>query len=271
MQCTVKPFLRWAGSKSKLVPKLSEYYFRCDAERYVEPFVGCGALFFSINPESALVSDKNTELVSAYQAVKLHPRAVFNRYNKFTVGADEYYKLRSKYSSIKNPIDRAATFIYLNRFCFNGIYRTNKNGEFNVPFAKTKTGKLPSLHALKAVSKRLENVDIRSGDFGSILGNRIRKNDFIYMDPPYAVKNRRIFKQYGSDEFGSDDLQRLSELLQRIDNRGAHFLVSYALCSEAIEVFDGWNIKRVATDRNVAGFAKHRKRAIEILATNIEL
>ena len=209
----MKPFLRWAGSKTQLVPKLSRYYDACDAKRYVEPFVGCGALFFSVKPEAALISDKNEDLVSTYLAIQSHPRAVFNRYSKFELGPEEYYMLRSKYSEIKNPIDKAATFIFLNRFCFNGIYRTNKEGHFNVPYSKSKTGKLPSLDALMAVSKVLKHVEIIGGDFESVLSRRIRKHDFIYLDPPYAVKNRRIFRQYGKDEFGLEDLSRLSQLL----------------------------------------------------------
>jgi len=160
--------------------------------------------------------------------------------------------------------------MYLNRYCFNGLYRTNKNGRFNVPYASSKTGQLPTLATLFKASKILTCADITSRDFEETL-QEVQPGDFVYMDPPYAVQNCRIFHQYGPDCFGINDLARLSLSLKQIDQCDATFLVSYAMCPEALKVFDGWYVHRVFTQRSVAGFSRHRREAIEILVSNRDL
>ncbi|MEI6757554.1 MAG: Dam family site-specific DNA-(adenine-N6)-methyltransferase [Chlorobium sp.] len=264
-----KSFLRWAGSKKKLIPELRSYWNE-GLSRYVEPFMGSATLFFAIQPTNATLSDINSELVDAFCAVRDHPRAVFNRLQLLPLGRDAYYQIRSEYTSKLPILDRAARFLYLNKYCFNGLYRTNKSGKFNVPYASSKTGQLPSLDSLYKASQIMSCADITSRDFEEALRD-VHAGDFVYMDPPYAVKNARIFRQYGPDCFGIDDLSRLASSLPQIDRSGAVFLVSYALCPEAIKVFDGWHIRQVSTQRSIAGFSKHRKEAIEILVSNREL
>lgn len=259
-------FLRWAGSKKRLIPKLSTYWDD-NFTRYVEPFAGSATLFFSLQPSRAILSDINSDLVDTLCAVRDHPRAIHNRLRRLPLGQEAYYIIRQEDSSQLPILDRAARFIYLNRFCFNGLYRTNLSGKFNVPYAASKTGRLPTLDELFASAKALSSAQIRARDFEVTLQD-VGAGDFVYMDPPYAVRNRRIFRQYGPDSFGTDDLERLASTLPHIDSCGATFLVSYAMCKEALNAFDGWHIRRAQTQRSIAGFSQHRRKAVEILVSN---
>ncbi len=262
------PFLRWAGSKRKLLPKLAPYWGE-DHKRYVEPFMGSAALFFFLEPDNALLSDVNGDLVNAFTAVRDHPIAVHNRLKKLPTGSDSYYKTRAVDPDELPPLDAAARFIYLNRFCFNGLYRTNTAGKFNVPYSPSKTGRIPSREKLIEVSQKLQGKRILQADYAKILGSHVRRSDFIYLDPPYAVENRRIFKQYGPHVFGSSDMEELASCLEKIDAKEASFLLSYAYSREALDLFGGWTTHRVYAQRNIAGFVKHRRRACELLVTNI--
>lgn len=264
-----KPFLRWAGSKKRLLPKLVPYWDE-GFTRYVEPFMGSAVLFFTIEPSKAILSDINVDLVDTFTAVRDHPRAVYNRLYSLSLGEEAYYQIRQEDASRLSTLDRAARFVYLNRFCFNGLYRTNKNGKFNVPYAAKKTGRLPTIDELNRAAKILESAQIKTRDFEETLRD-VQPGDFVYMDPPYAVQNRRIFRQYGPECFGTEDLARLASALPRIDRCGATFLVSYAMCREALEAFGGWHIRRVNTQRSIAGFSRYRRKAVEILVSNREL
>ena len=167
MRCG-KPFLRWAGSKKRLLPKLVTYW-EDGFTRYVEPFMGSAALFFAIKPSNAILSDINSELVETFSAVRDHPRAVYNRLFRLPLGKDAYYQIRQEDASRLPTLDRAARFVYLNRFCFNGLYRTNKNGKFNVPYAASKTGRLPSQEELYKAAKVLSVAQIKAKEMGSSL------------------------------------------------------------------------------------------------------
>ncbi|MCH8047220.1 MAG: DNA adenine methylase, partial [Planctomycetes bacterium] len=154
--------------------------------------------------------------------------------------------------------------------CFNGIYRTNRSGKFNVPFASSRAGAFVTREEFIEASKSLQCATLRSWDFGTTL-RHVRAGDFVYLDPPYAVESRRVFCEYGERPFCSDDLCRLSEHLDKIHNRGAAFLVSYADCREARMLAKNWFSCRMRVRRHVAGFAGARKAAYELLITNIDL
>lgn len=268
MTDAAKPFLRWAGSKRRLLPVLRRHWGE-RSTRYVEPFMGSAALFFAIQPPHALLSDINASLVETFCAVRDHPRAVYNRLLSLPLGERSYYRIRDEDAPRRPLLDRAARFIYLNRFCFNGLYRLNSRGHFNVPYASAKTAQLPEQSVLLKAAEALSTADIQVGDFERTL-HGVREGDFVYIDPPYAVQNRRMFRQYGPDSFGVDDLQRLAHALPELDRRGAIFLVSYAMCREALRAFDGWHIRRTCTQRSVAGFSRHRRKAVELLVSNRE-
>jgi DNA adenine methylase Dam len=154
------PFLRWAGSKRKLLPHLAPYW-GSSYTRYVEPFMGSASLFYAANPSAAILSDINHELVNAFVSVRDHPRAVHNRLIIIPKGKRSYKKLRKLDLASLDPLDRAARFIFLNRYCFNGIYRTNNNGTFNVPYAQAGTGNLPTWDVFWAAARPLTDETVK--------------------------------------------------------------------------------------------------------------
>ncbi|NMG75954.1 DNA adenine methylase [Aromatoleum diolicum] len=262
-----RPFLRWAGSKRKLIPVLQEYWNQ-SFERYVEPFMGSACLFFHLNPRAGLLGDINAELVECFLQVRSYPQAIHEELSSYSYGPEFFYQLRAKIPEELTAIQRAARFIYLTRYCFNGLYRTNRLGRFNVPFGGDRSGKLPSLEELISTSKRLESVELVCSDFlGTI--EQVKAGDFVYLDPPYWVEGRRRTNQYGPKTFCEDDLVRLESALNLIHVRGGHFVLSYEDCDEAREISRSWNIKQIRVRRNVAGFAQHRRIESEMIATNI--
>ena len=264
-----KPFLRWAGSKRKQIPRLREFW-SADYDRYVEPFAGSACFFFSLCPEKALLADKNADLIEAFELVRDNPNRVYDRVVAIPRTKERYYLERARNPAKLTRLQRAVRFIYLNRNCFNGIYRTNQSGQFNVPFATSRAGAFVTRDEFIEASRSLQRATLRSWDFGTTL-RYVRDGDFVYLDPPYAVESRRVFREYGERPFCSDDLFRLSEHLTKIHNRNAAFLVSYADCREARALAEDWFSYRMRVRRHIAGFAGARKAAYELLITNIEL
>jgi len=267
MGTAVKPFLRWAGSKRQLVPTLLSFWDD-SFTRYVEPFMGSACLFFAIQPKLALLSDINGELVEAFKIVRSHPKELALRLTHLPKGEHAYYELRNKRPEGLSPFDAAARFLFLNRYSFNGLFRTNRSGHFNVPYAPSKTGQLPTESDLVAASGLLRRASLRASDFDAVLA-QVQKGDFVYLDPPFAVANRRMFKQYGPDTFGLADLARLGAALVRLDHQGVAFVVSYAYCREALIAFSNWPTRKVFVRRNIAGFTQCRRTAAELLISNL--
>ncbi len=260
--------LRWAGSKRRLISTLVRYWNAEQHVRYVEPFAGSASLFFALDPKRALLSDSNEELTNLYVAVRDTPDAVSHELDRLPQSRETYNSLRGQDYSNLTSAQRAARLVYLNRFCFNGLYRTNLQGQFNVPYAPTRTGRLPSFTQIQQCSVRLRSCKIVCGDFERVVRDNVRSGDLVYLDPPYAVENRRIFRQYGPATFGLEDLERLSELLHCINALGATFVLSYADSAESRRQFNGWHVERKFVQRNISGFAKHRRRAAELVFTN---
>jgi DNA adenine methylase len=261
------PFLRWAGSKKKLLPDLQTFW-NGKSGKYIEPFMGSACFFFAIEPKAAVLGDTNEELVETFEAVRDDPIAVHNYLRPLARNEATYYKVRDSWDCHGKSARTAARFIYLNRLCFNGIYRTNTQGKFNVPYGGGPTGSFPSLKQLREISKALQKATLCKSDFEETL-DAATSGDFVYLDPPYSVENRRVFKQYGSAVFGLSDLERLARRLIELDKSGVFFVLSYAMCEEALRLFSCWKIRRRMTTRNVSGFAEHRRRAVELLVTNI--
>jgi DNA adenine methylase len=199
----VSPFLRWAGSKRQHVPFLRQCWTAGEYSRYVEPFAGSAAAFFAIAPPDAVLGDLNRELIRTYRAVRRAPSAVYHRLSRFSTGEDAYYSVRAMQP--KRAVTHAARFIYLNRFCFNGLYRTNVEGRFNVPYGAPKTPNVPGLVQFRACARLLTRATLIAGDFRRLLEN-VREGDFVYLDPPYAVSRRRVFIQYAKGHFSTKDL-----------------------------------------------------------------
>ena len=263
-----KPFLKWAGSKKKLLPNLKTFWDRERFNRYIEPFVGSAQLYFSLNPKSAILNDINSELINTYKVIRDSPSDLFKQISTLPRDKEFYYEIRRADLTQMTNIEKAARFIYLNKLCFNGLYRTNLKGEFNVPFSASKPAKFPTEDELLAVSRDLENTLLLNEDFEIVLRQYATDGDFVYMDPPYALANSRIFYQYDACTFGLEDIKRLKSLLDLLDNRGVKFLLSYAASEDIIEHFNKWNIHEVMTLRNIAGFSKNRRKEAELLISN---
>lgn len=264
---SVKPIIRWAGSKRKILPHLAQFW-RPSFKRYVEPFAGSAALFFRLAPPKALLGDVNTALIETYHVVRDRPDDLYGAVAGVPRTEATYYAMRDKAPDRLSPFERAVRFVYLNRNCFNGIYRTNAAGVFNVPYAHERPGALPSIENFRQCAQLLSHATLKAGDFGKVL-SAVRAGDFVYLDPPYAVESRRIFTEYNRKEFARRDLERLAAHLCELDARGAHFVLSYADCTEARALFAGWNGYRIRVRRNVAGFTSARRLATEWLVTNI--
>ena len=261
-----KPLFRWAGSKRQLVPQLASYW-RKDNARYVEPFAGSACLFFELEPPDAILGDINHELINTYELVRSKPYDLFRALRTWRNDADEYYRVRALDPTVLDEVQRAARFIYLNRFCFNGLYRTNRSGRFNVPYGGRKSGSLPSLAQLLSISDLLCSTELVTGDFSVVL-ERVKAGDFVYLDPPFSVTGRRIFKEYDRATFGESDLARLRRFLTALDDLGATFLLSYADSPEGSVLANGFSTTRIATRRNIAGFTGNRRNFMEVLVTN---
>lgn len=262
----VAPFLRWAGSKRHRLPFLRSFW-SSDHSRYVEPFAGSAALFFYLRPRRALLSDLNAELIQAFDSVAAEPEQVSRELSRLRTGSDHYYRIRALEPKRLTSAARAARFIYLNRFCFNGLFRTNRLGQFNVPYGAPKTINVPTLEQLRSCAEVLEHARILRADFRVTLAH-VRRGDFVYLDPPYAVTNRRIFVEYSASPFTIEDLKELAELLSEIASRGASFVVSYADCREARQALHRWGWRRIPARRHMAGFSGARRTQYEIYATN---
>ncbi len=262
-------FLRWAGSKRKLLPTL------LDAapprfDRYVEPFAGSACLFFAIRPSRAVLADINEDLVNAFKALQCQVEDVVTELSRFKCNKEEYYEVRSGSTATLSRAEKAARFIYLNRFCFNGLYRTNKQGRFNVPYGGLKAGSLPSAALLRSCAETLRRADVISTSFEHTL-EAARSGDFVYLDPPYSIASRRVFNEYSHFSFGKNELMCLREHLVRMDKLNIHFLVSYGLSREAMELARGFFSRQLVVQRQIAGFANNRRRSRELLITNYRL
>lgn len=263
---TSAAFLRWAGSKRQLLPTIVRY-IPPDVSRYIEPFAGSACLFFFLAPKSAILADINNELIATYRAVRKWPNEVASQLKGRRRSRREYLEMRSLDPRRLTPVKRAARFIYLNRFCFNGLYRTNQQGEFNVPYGASGTGRLPNAETLKACSMALRRVTLLNGDFERAL-LRAEPRDFVYMDPPYAVNTRRVFNEYHRRSFSPEDVVRLRHSMERLANKNVRFVVSYAESPEAEMLRKGFNFEIVSVRRNIAGFTSERKYSREILIWN---
>lgn len=266
-QSGVSAFLRWAGSKRQHLDLLEEYWSP-EYHRYVEPFVGSGSFFFRIAPAVAILNDLNRDLIETFRTVSRVPKKVYLRLEALPRGRVNYYRIRGQDPRSLTPEERAARFIYLNRFCFNGLFRTNRRGDFNVPYGAPRSDSIPSVELLEACAIRLRNAKLLTGDFAAVL-KLVRAGDFVYLDPPYAVSSRRSFVEYGAKPFSLEDLPRLAKELCRIEMLGAAFLFHYADCSEVRRLFSRWRQRRVLARRNVAGAFGARIDRFELCVSNI--
>lgn len=238
-----------------------------DVDRpYIEPFCGSATFFFSGKFASSHLNDSNASLIGFYGEVANFPEEVWKIYSSIEVTEVKYYSVRTRFNELEAGIEKAAYFLYLNHYCFNGIFRTNKDGKFNTPFgAKKKIRRKTSLSELKEFSEKLQNATLWCMDFEDFLKQLSPVNACIYMDPPYFTGDNRVFGEYGSKVFGSNDLDRLLRICKDLkkDNK---LVVSYRDCTEFRELFGEHLAAEILVRRNVGGFAGRRKIDGELVA-----
>jgi DNA adenine methylase len=225
-----KPFLKWAGGKTQILPELLSRLPRCFAG-YHEPFVGGGALFFALARIGRLaagvtLSDVNPALIDAYAGVRDHVGEVIAILGARRNDADEFYRVRAQDPAALPAAERAARIVYLNRTCFNGLYRENRSGRFNVPFGRYKAPRICDEAVLRAASAALRGVDLAPRPFEAVL-ERARPGDLAYFDPPYdPVSATASFTAYARGGFGAVDQERLRDVARELAGRGVHVLLS---------------------------------------------
>jgi DNA adenine methylase len=261
------PFLRWAGSKRQSIPLLL-HSAPPQFTRYFEPFAGSACLFFALRPAIAFVTDFNSELIDTYLTISKHPRLVYRAAVGHSVSDSEYYRIRAMDPSTMPSISRAARFLYLNRYCFNGIYRVNQTGRFNVPKGR-KTGALPSEATVVRCSVALREASVSARDYLQAIDG-CRPGDFVYLDPPYCNPARRYKGEYGYGTFTGEDLPEFDRALRRLDAAGAQFLVSYADIPEFADIAKAWNCTRSTVRRTVSAEPARRQHTYETILTNYD-
>ncbi|WP_349745764.1 DNA adenine methylase [Pseudomonas frederiksbergensis] len=265
----LEPLIRWAGSKKKLIPLLKANTPKT-FNKYIEPFCGSACLYFSLRPTKAVLSDINQELIISYKTIKKASRKITERLLGAEKCKTEYLRLRELDPSTLDEIERSYRFIYLNRFCFNGVYRTNREGKFNVPMG-SKTGNLPTPEKISDCAMALKGASLIYGDFKKTL-KYIEQGDFVYLDPPYTKEGAKNRGEYGHGSFDYQDIPTLISYLEKIDEKGAYFLLSYSCDSALLDLLPSrWNKLELSVNRHVAGFKQHRSIAKEVLVANYEL
>ena len=262
------PILKWAGGKRWLVKK-HDALLRKKYKRYVEPFFGGGAVFFHITPRTAILSDTNTELIGTYLALRENPEEVWNTLLTHHKWHNKEYYYYTRNQCPQDPIQKAARFIYLNRTCFNGLYRVNLNGIFNVPIG-TKNRVVFPHDNFSAIAFTLKNAQIYSSDF-SVTISKAKDGDFLFVDPPYTVRhNNNNFLKYNERIFTWKDQIRLSHCLRIAAKRGAFILISNAdhQCVRDLYNENLWQCLSVERFSRMASFSSHRKQITELVISN---
>lgn len=258
--------LRWAGSKRGL---LTEIISSAPSRfgRYYEPFAGSASLFFALKPAAATLSDINPDLIQFYEQISSSARSVVTIASLMPRTSAFYYALRAVDPAKLESRWRAARFLYLNRNCFNGVYRVNRRGHFNVPWGRD-AGQLPDLEVMLQAGVALKKARLEVSDFAKAL-QPVESGDLIYLDPPYSSTTRKAYGEYGYEGcFGSADIARLVDLVRELAGRGAYIMLSYSDHPSMTEPLMDWNRRQLRVRRNVAGFAAFRSEVDEVLLTN---
>lgn len=268
--CKPQPILKWPGGKRQLLPVLLKHT-PTDFKVFYEPFVGAGALLFSLSPPRAVVGDLNEELVNVYHVVKSQVEALIQDLARHHNDEAYYYTVRAQDPATLDPVQRASRFIYLNKTCYNGLYRENRQGQFNVPFGKYKNPRIVDADNLRAVSAYLNSatVCIYCQDYRQTVALAGPK-DFVYFDPPYyPIKSNASFTQYVKHNFTTEDHEQLAETFRLLDRRGCYVLLSNSNTPFVRDLYYGFEIITVEACRfiNCQG-SRRGKEPIELLVKN---
>ena len=273
-----KPFVKWAGGKRQIINKLKQY-MPDDFDTYYEPFVGGGALLFELSPKKAVINDSNKELMNVYECIKDEKKfdAMCRElnYHEAHHSEEHYYEIRNldrdkkKFNKIAD-YKRAARTIYLNKACFNGLYRVNSKNEFNVPFGKKNKVNIYEEQNLGIISGYLNYNDIKilSTDFEEAVKDA-KKGDFVYFDPPYD-SDTSIFNSYTENGFGKEGQRRLAKVFKELSDRGCYVMLSNYNTILINDLYKNFNIHVIEAKRNISANANKRGRVEEVIITNYE-
>ncbi|MEM6533656.1 MAG: DNA adenine methylase [Myxococcota bacterium] len=262
-----KPFLKWAGGKGKLLPEITKRFPKA-YRRYHEPFVGGAAVFFGLGPDTASLSDINDELVNAYRAIRDDVDSVIEELRAHEATEEHFYAVRGQEREGMAPAESTARTIFLNRTCFNGLYRVNRKGQFNVPFGRYANPKICDADNLRAVSAALQGVEIEHRSAFEIV-KRAHKGDLVYFDPPYdPVSKTASFTSYTRHGFGDSEQEKLAQVCRDLDRKGVHFVLSNSDTEFIRSLYQGFRIEQVYVRRPINSRADRRGPVAEVLVSN---
>jgi DNA adenine methylase len=268
------PFLKWAGGKARLVAQYAPFFPR-EFRRYFEPFLGGGAVFFHLGPKESFLYDINEELVNCYLQVRDNPAGLmemleFHKKEHYRDGPAHYYGVRGADPAGMNPLERAARMIYLNKTCYNGLYRVNSSGQFNVPFGRYKNPRIFDRDALAAASRALQGAIIKAGDFLEI-EEEAGPGDLVYFDPPYLpLSSTSNFTDYikNADYFGEDAQAELAGLFGRLARKGCLVMLSNSDTPLINELYEGFHVHTIMAPRFINSKGDGRSAISELLITS---
>ncbi len=293
----VRPFVKWAGGKASLIPQIKNYYPQSlktgQIDTYIEPFVGGGAILLDVlqnyDIKKAYAYDTNKDLVNAYNVIKTDVDDLIIKLKKYEneyipLNMEQrkayYYDIRDEYNSAevkdgKLSVKRASQFIFLNRTCFNGLYRVNQNGDFNVPMGKYKNPTICDEENLRGLSKLLKNVEIVCGDYGDTI-HLVNNNTFVYFDPPYRPLNATSgFTSYTKEDFSDDDQKQLATYYKKLDSLDAKLMLSNSNPKNVNvndtffdDIYSGYNINELQANRMINSNSTKRGKISELLILN---
>lgn len=254
-----KPILKWAGGKTQmlgdLLPKVPSSY-----GKYIEPFFGGGAMFFALQPERAVIADSNPELINLYRQVADHVDDVICQLKKYENTQEMFYAVREQDWTMLPEAEAAARTIFLNKTCFNGLYRVNKKGQFNVPFGKYKNPRICDEEGLKAASAALKKAEIVCGDYLLVLKHYAQPGDFIFLDPPYLpISEYSDFKRYTKEQFYEEDHVELAKMVKTLHERGCYVILTNSNHPLVHELYAPFTIDVIQTKRHISCNGKTRK------------
>ncbi|MBN2150912.1 MAG: DNA adenine methylase [Candidatus Lokiarchaeota archaeon] len=267
-----RPVLKWAGGKRQLLPQLAKY-LPTSYGTFIEPFVGGGALFFHLRPGRAVLIDNNPELVNVYRVIKEDVNGLIASLKKHVNDSAYYYGIRN---ADRDPgafkgwsdVERASRTIFMNRVCFNGLYRVNKKGEFNVPFGDYKDPVFCDEGNQLAVNQVLQKATIILGSFEQCL-DFAKKGDLVYMDPPYVpLSTTASFTSYTRDCFDVTAQKALFSVFQELDDRGCKVMLSNSYCDFILDLYKGYRIETIMAIRAINCVGAKRGKIKEVLVLN---
>ncbi len=264
------PFVRWAGGKTWLLPYISELLENVHIEHYHEPFLGGGAVFFSLeHRRRAYLSDANAQLVNLYIQVRDNPEGLIELFQEMQNTEEDYYRIRAEIT-LEDSLENAARFLYLNQTSYNGLYRVNRDGRYNVPYGFRENW-VYDLERIRAASMWLHNTRITAGDF-EVNKYRIKERDLVFLDPPYTVShNNNGFIAYNQNLFSLEDQRRLKRFIEYIKRKGAFYILTNAAHETIREIFLAQGDRIVELQRNslIGGRNAMRGEISEYIFTNI--